>query len=59
LVSIDVAVGAAVTEGTQLATIEALKMNTFLFSPRAGRVAEIRARPGEDVEEGSVLLILE
>ena len=59
LVSIDVAVGAAVTEGTQLATIEALKMNTFLFSPRAGRVAEIRAQPGEDVEEGSVLLILE
>ena len=59
LVSIDVAVGAAVTEGTQLATIEALKMNTFLFSPRAGRVAEIRARPGEDVEEGSVLLMLE
>jgi oxaloacetate decarboxylase alpha subunit/pyruvate carboxylase subunit B len=59
LVSLDVAVGAAVTEGTQLATIEALKMNTFLFSPRAGRVAELRARPGEDVEEGTVLLILE
>ena len=59
LISIDVAVGAAVTEGTQLATIEALKMNTFLFSPRAGRVAELCARPGEDVEEGAVLLILE
>ena len=59
LISIDVAVGAAVTEGTQLATIEALKMNTFIFSPRAGRVAELCARPGEDVEEGAVLLILE
>lgn len=59
LVSIDVPVGAVVNEGTQLATIEALKMNTFLFSPRGGRVAEIRARPGEDVEEGAVLLILE
>ena len=59
LVSIDVALGSVVAEGTQLATIEALKMNTFLFSPRAGRVAEIRAQPGEDVEEGSVLLILE
>jgi biotin carboxyl carrier protein len=58
LVSIDVKLGQAVDEGTQVATIEAMKMNTYIFAPKAGKIAEILAAPGDGVEEGSVLIRL-
>lgn len=58
LVSIDVKLGQAVEEGTQVATIEAMKMNTYIFAPRAGMIAEILAAPGDGVEEGAVLIRL-
>lgn len=58
LVSIDVKLGQAVDEGTQVATIEAMKMNTYIFAPKAGKITEILAAPGDGVEEGSVLIRL-
>jgi biotin carboxyl carrier protein len=58
LVSIDVKLGQAVEEGTQVATIEAMKMNTYIFAPKAGTIAEILANPGDGVEEGAVLIRL-
>ena len=58
LVSIDVKLGQAVDEGTQVATIEAMKMNTYIFAPKAGKIAEILAAAGDGVEEGSVLIRL-
>ncbi len=58
VVSIDVKVGDAVTEGAQLVTLEAMKMNTFVYAPRAGKVAAVHATPGEAVEEGAALLTL-
>jgi len=56
IVSIDVTVGQVVEEGAQVATVEAMKMNTYIFAPKAGRVAAILANPGDGVEEGTVLL---
>lgn len=56
IVSIDVKVGDKVDEGAQVATIEAMKMNTYIFASKAGTVAEILASAGEGVEEGTVLL---
>jgi len=56
LVSIDVKVGQAVEEGAQVATVEAMKMNTYIFAPKTGKVSAILATPGEGVEEGTVLL---
>lgn len=56
VVSIDVAVGAAVAAGAQVATIEAMKMNTFIFAEKAGNVVSISVKPGDSVEEGGVLL---
>lgn len=58
LVSIDVKIGQAVAEGAQVATIEAMKMNTYIYAPKSGSVAEILATPGDGVEEGAVLLRL-
>jgi biotin carboxyl carrier protein len=59
LVSIDVQIGQTVAEGAQVATIEAMKMNTFVNAPRAGRVASVSVKPGDSVEEGATILIIE
>ena len=56
LVSYDVKVGDVVTEGAQLATVEAMKMNTYIYAPKAGKVTETLITPGEGVEEGTVIL---
>lgn len=58
VVSIDVKVGQAVAEGAQLATLEAMKMNTYLYAPRAGTVSAVLVNAGDGVEEGAVLLRL-
>lgn len=56
IVSIDVKVGQTVAEGAQVATVEAMKMNTYIFAPKAGRIEAILVNPGDGVEEGTVLL---
>lgn len=58
VVSIDVKVGQAVEDGAQVATVEAMKMNTFIYAPKAGTVSAILVNPGDGVEEGSTLLRL-
>lgn len=56
VVSVDVKVGQTVAEGAQVATIEAMKMNTYVFAPKAGRVDAVMVNPGDGVEEGTALL---
>lgn len=56
LVSIDIKLGDVVTEGSQVATIEAMKMNTYIYAPKAGKVTAINITPGDGVEEGTVIL---
>ena len=56
VVAIDVKVGMEVTEGAQLVTLEAMKMNTFVYAPKSGTVAAIHVNPGDAVEEGAPLL---
>jgi biotin carboxyl carrier protein len=58
VVSIDVKPGQAVAEGAQLLTLEAMKMNTFVYAPRAGTVAAVHVHPGDAGEEGAALLTL-
>jgi biotin carboxyl carrier protein len=56
VVSIDVKPGQQVEANAQLLTLEAMKMNTYVFAPGAGTVNEILVAPGDAVEEGQVLL---
>jgi biotin carboxyl carrier protein len=56
LVAYDVKAGDTVKEGAQVATVEAMKMNTYIYAPKAGKVTETLITPGEGVEEGTVLL---
>ncbi len=56
VVSIDVKPGQQVAANAQLLTLEAMKMNTYVFAPAAGTVNEILVTPGDAVEEGQVLV---
>jgi biotin carboxyl carrier protein len=51
-----VTAGQAVAEGDHLLTLEAMKMNTFVFAPKTGKVSEIKAAVGDAVEELQVLM---
>jgi biotin carboxyl carrier protein len=56
VVALDVQPGQKVEAGAQLLTLEAMKMNTYVFSPTAGTVKEILVAPGDAVAEGQVLV---
>jgi len=58
VVELCVAQGDAVVRGQRLAIVEAMKMEHELHAAADGRVAAIRARAGELVNEGEVLLEL-
>jgi biotin carboxyl carrier protein len=51
-----VQLGQAVKEGDHLLTLEAMKMNTFVFAPRSGSVTAIKTEVGGVVNEGQVLI---
>jgi len=56
LVSYGVKAGDEVAVGDVLATVEAMKMNTYVHAEVSGRVAELLASVGDGVEEGQALL---
>jgi pyruvate carboxylase len=51
--------GQTVKSGERLVSIEAMKMETAIYSPRDARVAEIHVDPGAAVESRDLLLTLE
>jgi biotin carboxyl carrier protein len=56
VVSVDVQPGQQIAANAQLLTLEAMKMNTYVFAPTAGTVREILVTAGDAVEEGQVLV---
>ena len=56
VVSVDVKPGQEVAAGAQLLTLEAMKMNTYVFASAAGTVKEILVAPGDAVAEGQALV---
>ena len=51
--------GDAVKTGDRLLSIEAMKMETAVYSPRDGVIAEVHVRPGSIVEAKDLLVVLE
>jgi biotin carboxyl carrier protein len=51
--------GDEVTEGQAVLVLEAMKMQNEIKAPQSGRVRQIRNRPGDYVEAGSVLFSVE
>lgn len=56
---IDVRVGDTVTEKQTLAIMESMKMESTLHAPKSGRVSDIRCQPGQVVEMGELLMVIE
>src|SRR5262249_17483516 len=55
VVGVGVNVGDAVRKGQKLLSIEAMKMETTLYAERPGRIAEVLAAVGRQVETGELL----
>jgi glutaconyl-CoA/methylmalonyl-CoA decarboxylase subunit gamma len=58
IVSVDVAVGQTVADGTKLATIEAMKMITVVYADRPGKVVAVLVQAGDNVDADAPLLWL-
>ena len=58
IVAIDVKKGQTVTRGTRVAIVEAMKMEHALTAKRDGVVGEIALKPGDQIAEGGVILII-
>ena len=52
---LSVDVGSAVAAGDPILSVEAMKMESKVVAPRAGRVLELYASPGEQVVPGQIL----
>ena len=59
IVNVLVKPGDGVTLQQGLVVVEAMKMENELKSPKTGKVTEIRVAPGQTVEKGEVLIIIE
>jgi propionyl-CoA carboxylase alpha chain len=51
--------GAAVVAGQTLFVLEAMKMEHTVAAPATGVVTEVRVQPGQQVDAGSVLAVVE
>jgi biotin carboxyl carrier protein len=56
---VHVSVGQPVDAAGPIATLEAMKMEHAVPTPIAGTVAELRARPGDQVARGDVIAVVE
>jgi pyruvate carboxylase len=57
--AVSVSLGQMVQKGTKLLAIEAMKMETAVYSPRDGKIAKIDVQPGNLVAAGDLLIEIE
>ncbi len=57
--TVSISQGETVTKGARLLSIEAMKMETAVYSPADGKVAKIHVHPGSPVAAGDLLVELE
>ena len=58
ITSLAVGVGAKVAKGDKLLTLEAMKMQTTLYAPCDGTIAEINAKVGDTVESKDLIVLI-
>jgi len=59
VVRVHLEVGAAVEKGAGVVVVEAMKMQNEMKSPRVGVVVSINVKPGDTVNAGDVLAVIE
>ncbi len=52
-------VGATVAAGDVLVILESMKMEIPVEADRAGVITEVRVKPGDQVQDGDVLIVTE
>ncbi|MGN6368354.1 MAG: pyruvate carboxylase [Phycisphaerae bacterium] len=57
--AVSVSLGQTITKGAKLLSIEAMKMETAVYSPREGKIAKIDVQPGTLVAAGDLLIEIE
>ena len=56
---VNVKPGDTVEENQVLAIIEAMKMETSITAPKAGKITEVRVDPGQSVKAKELLFVIE
>lgn len=59
VVRVQLEAGASVEKGVGIVVVEAMKMQNEMKSPRAGVVVSIKVKPGDTVNAGDVLAVVE
>lgn len=59
VVKVQVEAGATVEKGVGVVVVEAMKMQNEMKSPRAGVVVSVNVQPGDTVNAGDVLFVLD
>ncbi|MGD0289548.1 MAG: biotin/lipoyl-containing protein [Candidatus Binataceae bacterium] len=59
VINVLVAVGEEVAAHQGLLVVEAMKMENELKAPKAGKIVELKVKPGQTVEKGELLLVVE
>jgi biotin carboxyl carrier protein len=59
VVRVQLEAGASVEKGAGVVVVEAMKMQNEMKSPRAGVVVSIKVKPGDTVNAGDVLAVIE
>ncbi len=59
VVTVAVSAGDAVKRGQKLLTMEAMKMESTVNAPAAGKIEQVLVKPGSQVESGDLLIKLE
>jgi biotin carboxyl carrier protein len=59
IVNVLVNPGDEVSQYQGVITVEAMKMENELKSPKAGKIAEVKVLPGQTVEKGELLVVIE
>ena len=59
VVKVQVEAGATVEKGVGVVVVEAMKMQNEMKSPRAGMVVSVNVKPGDTVNAGDVLFVLD
>ena len=58
ILNVNVSLDDNVQQGDSLLTLEAMKMETSITAPSAGRVKKIEVRPGDACAAGQILLVI-
>jgi acetyl-CoA carboxylase biotin carboxyl carrier protein len=59
VLAVEVEVGQHVAEGDSLVLLESMKMEIPVLAPHDGTVAQIRTAPGDVVQDGDVMVVVQ